>query len=784
MTDGAGKYLGAPIPRKEDRRLLTGRGRFVADIALPDMLHVAFVRSPYAHARIAGIDTTAARAAAGVAAVVTAADLAGRVKPIRGEARYPGFHSPDWPIFAADVARYQGEPIVAVVAASPYLAEDAAALVAIDFDPLPVVVDAEAALADDAPLIFPGWGNNLFLRHTGTFGDVDGAFADADVVLRRTYRNQRHTGVPLETRGCLAQYDAAADTLTLWTSTQVPHLIRSGVAELLDFPENRLRVVAPDVGGGFGVKNSLYPEEVLIPFLARMLDRPVRWIADRAEDLLASTHAREQIHAIELAARRDGTILGLKAHILVDCGAYSRWPWTAAMESGMAAGNLPGPYKIRHYRFEANSVCTNKTPLGSYRGIARPAACFTIERAVDDLARELGLDPLEVRLRNLIDAYPYVTVTGLEIDSGSLVPAIHTVKEVLHYDDLRAEQAEERRRGRLVGIGFANYTEQTAHGLTEFAKRMLPVTVGFDSATVRMDPQGHVWIAAGIHSHGQGLETTLAQLAADELGVAIDDIQVVYGDTQVSPYGMGTFASRSAVIGGGAVIEAARAIRRKLEGIAARLLECAQDDLAYVKGAFHVRGVPTRSVSLRECARVAHHRAELIPDIGPGLEATAFFVNPPGTGTFSNALHAAVVEVDPDTGEVAILRYVVIDDCGTVINPVIVHGQVVGGTVQGMGSALWEHLVYDEQGQLLSGTLMDYVLPTAAMVPPIEVVSLCTPSPITPLGMKGVGEGGAIAPGACLANAISDALAPHGVTVNATPMTPESIHRLLQGEQQ
>src|SRR5215218_2540968 len=784
MTSGAGSYMGASIRRREDPRLFMGRGRFVADIALPHTLHVAFVRSPFAHARITSIDAAAARAAAGVSAVVTAADLAGHVKPIRGDARYPGFHSSDWPILAGDTVRYQGEPIAAVVAASPYLAEDAAALVAIDFDPLPVVVDAEAALAADAPLVFPGWGNNLFLRRSGTFGDVDSAFANADVVLRRAFRNQRHTGVPMEPRGCLAQFDAGTRSLTLWTATQVPHLIRSGVAEALGFPENRVRVVAPDVGGGFGIKASLYPEEVLIPYLARLLDRPVRWIADRTEDLMASTHAREHIHTLELAARRDGTILGLKARIVVDSGAYSPWPWSASMEIGIASGNIPGPYKIRNYQFEALSVCTNKMPIGAYRGVARPAACFSIERAIDDPARELDLDPLEVRQRNLIDEYPYVTVTGLEIDSGSLLPAVDLAKQVLAYDDLRGQQAEARHQGRLVGIGIANYTEQTAHGMTEFARRMLPITLGFDSATVRMDPQGTVWIAAGIHNHGQGLETTLAQLAADELGVGIDDIQVVYGDTQVSPYGMGTFASRSLVIGGGAVIGAARTIRGKLERIAATLLECSPDDLERTRGAFHVRGVPTSTVTIRECARVAYFRAELIPDVGPGLEATGCFDNPPGTGTFSNGLHAAVVEVDQATGEITIQRYVVIDDCGTVINPTIVDGQVVGGTVQGIGGALWEHLAYDDEGQLVAGTFMEYALPKAANVPPIEVVSLCTPSPFTPLGMKGVGEGGAIAPGACLANAVSDALAPLGVTVNATPMTPQSVLELIHGASQ
>jgi carbon-monoxide dehydrogenase large subunit len=779
VASDASPLVGASIRRKEDHRLLTGHGRYVADIVLPRTLHVAFVRSPFAHARIARIDTATARALPGVAAVVTAADLAGAVEPIRAAARFPGFHASDWPILAGETVRYHGEPVAAVVAASPYLAADAAELVDVDYEPLPVIVDADAALADDAPLIFPAWGDNLFLHRTAAFGDVDGAFAAADVILRRSYRTQRYTGTPMEPRGCLAQYDAGADTLTLWTATQIPHLMRSGVAECLGFPENRLRVVSPDVGGGFGIKAALYPEDVLVPYLARLLDRPVRWIADRGEDFLASVHARGHHHALALAARRDGTILGLEARIVVDNGAYSTWPWTASMEIGIAAGNLPNPYTIRNYRFEAFSVCTNKMPIGAYRGVARPAACFSIERAIDDLARELGLDPLAVRERNLIDAYPYVTVTGLAIDSGSLLPALHTAREILDYDELRHAQAAARRAGRLVGIGIANYTEQTAHGMTEYAKRLIPITLGFDGATVRMDPQGTVQIAVGVHNHGQGLETTLAQIAADELGVGIDDVQVIYGDTQVSPYGMGTFASRGLVIGGGAVLGAAREIRGKLERIASTLLECAPDDLERADGAFRVRGVPTSAVTIRECARVAHFRAELIPDIGPGLDATVFFDNPPGTGAFSNGLHAAVVEIDPATGEIAIHRYVVIDDCGTIVNPTIVDAQIVGGTVQGIGGALSEHLVYDDEGQLLSGTFLEYALPKASDVPPIEVVTLCTPSPFTPLGMKGVGEGGAIAPGPCLANAVSDALAPLGVSVDATPLTPEAIRKLI-----
>lgn len=767
-------YLGASVQRVEDRRLLTGQGQYVADLQRPGLVDVAFVRSTFAHARLRRVDTAAAAAKPGVVAVLTAADLAG-LRPIVADNRTPGYQRCAWPAVARDVVRYAGEIIAVVVAESRYAAEDAAELVEVEYEPLPVLTDPLQAIAAGAPPLHPGWKDNVYLRRTGLIGDVEGVFRSAHLVLRRTYRTQRHTGVPMEPRGYLAEWDRRTQQLTLWGSTQIPFLIRTAVADALTFPEHRLRVVAPDVGGGFGIKCQVYPEEILVSHLALRLRRPVRWIADRREDLLASNHARDHLHEVEVAAAADGTILGLKARIIVNVGAYAVWPWTAAMEAGMAVGNLPGPYKIRNFAFDALSVATNLTPLGAYRGVARPSACFTIERAVDDVARALGLDPAEVRMRNLIDSYPYTTATGLVVDSGSLKESLAKCLEVLDYRRLREEQAAARRKGRYLGVGLANYTEQTAHASQEFAKRGVPVTLGFESATVRMDPSGKVTVIASIASHGQGLETTLAQLAASALGIRTEDVTVIHGDTAAGAYGMGTFASRSAVIGGGAVLRAAAAVRRKLSAIAARLLEASAEDVEPVEGGFQVRGVPGRRLDLRELARVAYHRTDVLGDLEPGLEATASFDHPPGTGTFSNAIHAAWVEVDPHTGEVRILRYVVVDDCGVIVNPAIVAGQVRGGVAQGLGGALWEHLLHDENGQLVTGTLMDYLLPGCAEVPRVEVHHLVTPSPYTEEGIKGMGEGGAIAPGAAIANAVTDALAPLGVAIDETPVAPPAL---------
>jgi aerobic carbon-monoxide dehydrogenase large subunit len=517
------------------------------------------------------------------------------------------------------------------------------------------------------------------------------------------------------------------------------------------------------------------------------LGRPVKWIEDTTEHLAASIHAREHVHRVQVAVKRDGTILGIKADVLVDAGAYSVWPWTAAMEVGMAVNMIPGPYRIGAYEFRARTVATNKCPLGPYRGVARSSAAFTIERAMDEIARELRLDPVAIRLKNYVpdDAYPYTSVTGFIYDNASLQASLQKLTEVIGYDDFRREQVAARAQGRSIGLGIGTFIEQTAHGTSEFVKRRNPIVFGYDTVSVSLDPSGKVTVASGLHSHGQGHETTLAQVVAERFGVPLADVRVRFGDTESSPYGLGTFASRSAVYGGGAAWKAADKVRHNLLVMAAHLMEANPDDLEIAEGVIQVKGSPQSRMTVAEVARLAYHRPERLP---PGLmpadlTTTQNYDAAPGTGTWANAAHAAIVDVDLATGFVRILRYVVVEDCGVMINPLIVDGQVHGGAVQGIGGAMMEHLVYDENGQLLSQTLMEYLLPSALDVPTIEVHHLQTPSAFTLGGFKGMGEGGAIAPLPALANAVSDALAPLGISIDALPLSPERLRRLIEGRE-
>jgi carbon-monoxide dehydrogenase large subunit len=615
-------------------------------------------------------------------------------------------------------------------------------------------------------------------------GDVEGAFARAPLVWERTYRTHRHTGFPLEGRACVADYDPATETLTVYSATQIPHLVRTGIADSLGLPEHSVRVIAPDVGGGFGIKAHLFPEEVAVCLMSMRLGRPVKWVEDSREHLVACIHAREHAHRLRMALTRDGRILGLQSDVLVDAGAYSVWPWTATMDAGMAANMIVGPYRVPAYQARVRAVATNKCPLGPYRGVGRPSAAFTIERALDDAARVLGLDPVEIRLRNYVpdDAYPYTQVTGLIYDSASLQASLRKAREAVGYEAFRAEQAQARADGRYLGIGFGTYIEQTAHATTEFVKRGVPIVFGYDTVTVAMDPSGKVVVDSSLHSHGQGHETTFAQIVAERLGVPITDVRVRFGDTQSAPYGMGTFASRSAVLGGGAAWKAADVVRGNLLKVAANVMEAAVADLEIAEGLIRVKGSPAHTMRIGEVARLAFHRPERLPAglMPSDLSCTQSYDAPPGYGTFTNSAHAAIVEVDARTGFVRILRYVVVEDCGTMINPLIVDGQVHGGTVQGIGGALLEHLVYDEDGQMLSQTLMEYLLPSATDVPAIEVHHMQTPSPFTVGGIKGMGEGGAIAPLPALANAVSDALAPLGVSVDCLPLSPERVLGLIQ----
>lgn len=776
--------LGARVKRKEDPRFLTGRARYVDDLALPGMLHAAFARSTLPHARVLSVDSSDAEAVAGVHGVLTGRESDGLSRPIVCNSTFDGWQATEYPALAADRVRYVGQTIAVVAAEDRYVAEDAAELIRVEYEPLEPVVSIPSAIRAGAPRLHDGWEDNYFIKRHLKAGEPDEAFARADGVLELELVSNRHSGIPLENRGCIAQYDRSSGTLTLWTATQIPHLVRTGLADALGMAEHEIRVVAPDVGGGFGIKGHLFPEEIAVCLLARRIGRPVKWVEDRREHLMASIHAREHRHEIELAYADDGTVLALRGRLYVDCGAYSVYPWTATMDTGMALGILPGPYRIRHYECEAYSVTTNKCPLGPYRGVSRPAACLSIERAMDELAHRLGMDRFEVRRRNLVrtDEFPYTSVTGLVYDSGSFVESMDLVCERGGLDEMRRRQREARAEGRHLGIGFACYTEQTAHTTTEFAKRGVPIIFGYDSATVRMDPSGKVAVHLSTHSHGQGQETSMAQVVADRLGLPLEDVRVSFGDTSSTPYGHGTFASRSAVLGGGACSLAAGEIRDRLIRFAAHHLEVAEEDLTLADRRISVVGSPGSGVAIPELARWAYHRPEKLPEgMQPLLEAAFTYDAAPGTGTFANAAHLALVEVDVDTGRIEVLEYHVVEDCGRMINPLIVDGQVHGGVAQGLGGAIMEELVYDEEGQIQTTTFLDYLLPGATDIPRIHVDHLETLSPFTIEGIKGMGEGGAIAPGPAIASAVADALSPIGhVFVNELPLNPQRVHGFVE----
>jgi carbon-monoxide dehydrogenase large subunit len=766
--------FGARIPRVEDARLLRGEGRYVSDVELPRMLHVAFVRSVDAHARLRAIDARAAAAAPGVACVVAGGDPGFAARRLRARSALPGYVETDQPILAWPRARFSGEAVAAVVAADRYAAEDAAALVAVDAEPLAAVVDAGQARGH-AAIVHEAAPDNVLLSRRFEQGDVDGTLAQAAVVVERVFRTNRQTAAPLEGRGGVADWSPAPGQLTLYSGTQIPHLARHALGEILDLPEHRIRVVAPDVGGGFGVKGIVYPEDVALCLLAMRLGRPVKWVETRREALLAAAHARDHRYRVRAGFDRDGRLLAMDVRADCNAGAYSVYPWTAGIEALMAGGLLTGPYKLQHYRCQVAAVATNTAPAGPYRGVARPATTFVMERVLDLGARALGIDPVQIRRVNLVGPadLPYTAATRLVHDSPSYPVCFDKTVEAIGYPSFRAEQARLRGEGRYVGIGFANYNELTGLGQAASAGPRMPFRTGHEGATVRLDPSGAVTVLAGVTSQGQGLETTVAQIAASELGVPLDSVRVVLGDTDATPFGLGAFASRQAVIGGGAVMRAARAVSEKIARIAAHLLEAAREDLEMADGRIAIKGVPDRSLAIAEVARVAHletHR--LPPDVEPGLDATRFY--DPIRGTFAAGSQAAVVEVDPATGTLAIRRYVCVEDTGRIINPLIVEGQVQGAVAQGIGGALSEHLIYDEAGQLLTGTLMEYALPTATAIPALELDHVEEPADNLP-GVRGVGEGGTLGPAAAIANAVADALAPFGVEPNDLPMTPARV---------
>jgi aerobic carbon-monoxide dehydrogenase large subunit len=773
------KYVGARVGRGEDRRLLTGRGAFAADRAVAGALHVAFRRSDHAHAEIRAIDVAAARRMPAVTAVYTGADLDGLAAPMRATSRMRHYHpTPIWALARGKV-RYVGEPVVAVVAADRYRAEDAAEQVAIAYEPLAAIVDPESAALPGAPLLHEEAGTNLLVEREFARGDPAAEMARAAVRVGGRFRFRRKAPLAIENRACLAEYDPGRRQLTLTLSTQVPGIVRDLLAELLDMPGHSLRVVAADVGGGFGGKASLYPEEILVAALARHLGRAVRWNGDRLEDLAATSHGFDEIVAAELGLDGEGNILALTAEAIGDVGAYSIYPWTAALEPVQVVSFLPGPYRVPAYRGHVQAVATAKAPLGPYRGVGRPVAAFVMERLIDMAARRLGVDPAELRRRNLVrpEEFPYRTGSGIVWDRSGFRESLEAALAAIDYHRLRARQREARRAGRLYGIGIASYAELTGIGSRISAAPGMPINTGTETATIRLDSTGAVTAAFGVAATGQGLETSLAQIVADELGARLDDIRILQGDSAAVAHGTGSYASRSAVLAGGAAILAARLLREKIIRAAAHLLEAAAQDIAAADGRVFVAGTD-RGLSFRELAKAVYSEmGRLPPEAREEMEATRVY--DPVFGTTSSATHIAALEIDPKTCRVAIERYVVAEDCGRVINPMIVEGQVQGGVAQGIGAALYEEVVYDAGGQLLTASLADYVIPGAGEVPAIETVHLDTLSPSTVGGFRGMGEGGTIGAPAAIANALADALAPLGGEIYELPMTPERLFRLI-----
>ncbi|MFQ5775585.1 MAG: xanthine dehydrogenase family protein molybdopterin-binding subunit [Kiloniellaceae bacterium] len=762
--------VGARLPRKEDDRYMRGRGQYVADIRLPGMRDVAFLRSPVAHARIRAIHIPGGHRDR----VFVAADLKG-VKPIRAVCGLPGFKASNQPPLATGKLRQVGELVAMCVADTRAEAEDIAAELEIDFDELPAVTDMLAARRPGAPLVHEEWGDNLFLE-TLIDGDIDSVAGKAAIKVTREIRTARQCMMPIEGRGVVASWDSRLEQLVVYSAAQMPHIVRTGLSECLGLDHGRIRVVVPDVGGGFGYKGILLPEEVCLSWLTMHLGRPVRWIEDRREHLVAAANCREHHYVITAYADADGRLLGIDAEATVDSGAYSAYPFSACLEAAQVGSILPGVYDFAAYRCRTYSVATNKAPILPYRGVARTGVCFAMELIVDAVARAADLEPTEVRLRNLVppEAMPFDNITNKHFDSGDYPECLRRAVAAIDLDGVRARQKRGAPDGRPIGVGFAMYTEQAAHGTSVYSGWGVPMVPGYEQASARITPDGGLELRVGIHSHGQGLETTLSQVAHEILGIDHGKITVVLGDTGVTPYSTGTWGSRCMVMAGGAVAAATRELAARVAKIGANLLQVDAADVKVAGG--RVVG-PAGGIGLDEVARIWYLRPQdLPPDVDPGgLETTAGYKPARDTGTFSYATHAAVVALDLDLGQVEILDYVVVEDGGVLVNPMIVDGQILGGTAQGIGTALYEEMPFDAQGQPLASTLSDYMIPGPTEVPPVRILHMETPSPYTEFGVKGIGEGGAIAPPAAIANAVNDALRPLGVEVCESPITPRRL---------
>ncbi|MEM1943950.1 MAG: xanthine dehydrogenase family protein molybdopterin-binding subunit [Candidatus Caldarchaeum sp.] len=770
-----GKYVGKPIKRREDPILLTGRGRYVDDIKLHGMVYAGFVRSNYAHGRIVSINISEAVKHPDFVGVLMPEEAA----PLPSWMKYKGLR--DVPRFslARGKVRFVGEPVVAVASRNRYSVEDIVSLVEVEVEPLPAVVDAEKALQPGSPLLYEEWGDNIIMNYSFKAGDVEKAFASADLVIRRRYVNQRYAPTPIEGRGTLAYFDKARGELTVWDSTQFPHVLQTYLSQALNYPEHLIRVIAPDVGGGFGPKSSVWPEEIATIQLSMKLGVPVKWVETRTEHMLVCGHERQQVHYVEAAFRKDGKILGIRDKVVADIGVYGAF-WTETQPVMVTMAAIPGPYILEAYQYEVYCMATNKAPYSPHRGFGRPVAAFVMERLMNDAALQLGIDPAEIRRRNIIpaEAMPFKNIHGIVYDSGNYPKALEEALKMADYYGWRARQKEALKHGRLVGIGLAVYVEYTTPSSERLDKGLGWEVGGYDSATVRVEPEGKIVVLTGTASQGQGHYTVYAQLAADFLGARMEDVVVLEGDSKTCPYGFGAWASRSTVAVGGAIIKASTAALDKMKRIAAHILEANPDDIEADDSRLYVKDSPEKTISFAEVAKIAWRQpTRLPPDMEPGLEFTAHY-EPKAFTTCSYAVHIPVVEVDPETGHFKVLEYHIFDDSGKVLNPLTLYGQIHGALAHGVGGAVYEELVYDENGQLLTSTFMDYLIPSAVEMFNVNIEHMETPSP-QPGGFKGMGEGAAIAAPAALANAVNDALAHLGVVVDQTPLKPEYIRNLI-----
>ena len=764
------KGIGARIPRKEDERFLRGRGEYVGDMRLDRMKEVAFLRSPMAHANIRAIK----KPAGAEDRVFLADDLTG-VKPFRATSTLPTFKASDWPMLATGKIRFVGECVAMCVADTRAEAEDLAEQIELDLEELTAVTDMLEGRKPESPLLFEEWGGNVAL-HTFRDDDIESVAAKAPVVVNRKLRLARQAQVPMEGKGVLAYWDNRQDQLMCITSTQIPHMVRTAIANGIGLEARQVRIMPPDVGGGFGYKCVVQPEEVLVSWLAIHLGHPVRWTEDRFEHLSGGANAREHCYDLTFYTDERGKILALDAEVVVDSGAYSVWPSTSTLEAAQAGGNLLGPYKIECYRVNTYTVATNKPPLAPYRSVARTGVCFAMDVMMDIIAREVGRDPIDIRLDNMIQAseLPYVNIVGKHYDNGDYPQGLRRAAELMNVEAVRERQRQGETDGRLIGLGFASYVAQTAHGTSVFKNWGVDFVPGFEQATARLTPDGGLELRIGVQCHGQGMETTMAQVANEVLGIDPDHVSLVHGDTALTPYSVGTIASRSMVMAGGAVSRSCKVLAERIARIGAHLMQCGVADVV-VRDAKVVG--PAGEVDFAEIGRVWYIHPEELPDDADrgGVEVTMGYRPEPDSGTFSYATNAALVAVDPELGSVELLDYLAVEDCGRMVNPMVVAGQVMGGSVQGIGTALFEEMPYSDTGQPLATTFLDYTVPSPAELPSIRVEHIESPSPWTEFGIKGVGEGGAISPPAAIANAINDALKSMGAEVRETPMTRRRV---------